>query len=171
MTRLNPNSSRCGDCGGGGGYAVSVVVDSGSGCVRTENSEAQCPWKCGEVDFGGKLRGSSDEDVDELLRGCLGNVDGGGKVYSVVVVNGDEEGEVRAVVGKYQHAWILGPVEEEEAVSRVAEIFARVFVNGGSEGNSIRSEFMPVGADGRVVLSFSLLNAEPRDWIYDWYEL
>ncbi|PNY16750.1 GPI transamidase component pig-s-like protein [Trifolium pratense] len=27
---------------------------------------------------------------------------------------------------------------------------------------------MPVGADGRIVLSFSLLNADPRDWIYDW---
>ncbi|QHN77728.1 uncharacterized protein DS421_19g655230 [Arachis hypogaea] len=39
-----------------------------------------------------------------------------------------------------------------------------LFMSGGSEGNSIRSEFMPVGADGR----FSLLNAEPQDWIYDW---
>ncbi|XP_029153770.1 uncharacterized protein [Arachis hypogaea] len=41
-------------------------------------------------------------------------------------------------------------------------------MNGRSEGDSIRAEFMPVGADGRIVLSFSLLNAEPRDWIYDW---
>ena len=31
-----------------------------------------------EVDFGGKLRGN-DEDVDELLRGCLGNKGGGGR--------------------------------------------------------------------------------------------
>lgn len=28
---------------------------------------------------------------------------------------------------------------------------------------------MPVGADGRIVLSFNLLNANPQDWIYDWY--
>ncbi|XP_057756199.1 uncharacterized protein LOC130975416 [Arachis stenosperma] len=165
MSLLNPNSSQCGNCGA---YEVSVVIDSGSSCMRTENSKAQCPFKCGEevALFGGKL---SDEDVDELLRGCLGNVDGGGNVYSVVVVNGgDKEAEVRAVVGKYRHAWILGRVLEEEALSRVAEIFAKVFMNGRSEGDSIRAEFMPVGADGRIVLSFSLLNAEPRDWIYDW---
>lgn len=148
MHELNPNASRCGDCGD---YSVSVVVDS----------------SCGEVN----LRGS-DEDVDELVRDCLGNGVGGGKVYSVVVVNGEEDEEVRAVVGKYRHAWIVGKVSEEEAVWRVAEIFANVFVNGGNEGgSSIREEFMPVGADGRIVLSFSLLNANPRDWIYDWYGL
>ncbi|XP_072091876.1 uncharacterized protein [Arachis hypogaea] len=165
MSLLNPNSLQCGNCGA---YEVSVVIDSGSSCVRTQNSKAQCPFKCGEevAFFGGKL---SDEDVDDLLRGCLGNVDGGGNVYSVVVVNGgDKEAEVRAVVGKYRHAWILGRVLEEEALSRVAEIFAKVFMNGRSEGDLIRAEFMPVGADGRIVLSFSLLNAEPRDWIYDW---
>ncbi|MED6218207.1 hypothetical protein PIB30_024846 [Stylosanthes scabra] len=155
ISQLNPNSSQCGNCGG---HEVSVVIDS----------KARSPFKCGEeVDFlGGKL---SDEDVDELLRGCLGKVDGGRNVYSVVVVNvGDKEAEVRAVVGKYRHAWILGRVLEEEALLKVAEIFARVFMNGGSEANSIRTEFMPVGADGRIVLSFSLLNAEPHDWIYDW---
>ncbi|PNT51472.2 hypothetical protein POPTR_002G244801v4 [Populus trichocarpa] len=27
---------------------------------------------------------------------------------------------------------------------------------------------MPVGADGRIVLSFNLLNADPSDWTYDW---
>ncbi|XLS90656.1 hypothetical protein HN51_066664 [Arachis hypogaea] len=165
MSLLNPNSSQCGNCGA---YEVSVVIDSGTSCMRTENSKAQCPFKCGEevAFFGGKL---SDENVDELLRGCLGNVDGGGNVYSVVVVNGgDKEAEVRAVVGKYRHAWILGGVLEEKALSRVAEIFAKVFMNGRSEGDSIRAKFMPVGADGRIVLSFSLLNAEPRDWIYDW---
>ncbi|KAL1321355.1 hypothetical protein HN51_066135 [Arachis hypogaea] len=165
MSQLNPNSSRCGNCIGGD-YDVSVVIDSGSSCAQTEGSEAKCPLKCGEVVFGGKL---SDEDFDEMLKRCLGNVGGGGKGYSVVVFNGDkEEGEVRAVVGKYRHAWVLGHVSEDEAVSRTAEIFARVFMNAGSEGNSIRSEFMPVGADGRIVLSFSLLNAEPQDWIYDW---
>ncbi|XP_020977099.1 GPI transamidase component PIG-S-like isoform X4 [Arachis ipaensis] len=165
MSLLNPNSSQCGNCGA---YEVSVVIDSGSSCTRTENSKVQCPFNCGEevAFFGGKF---NDEDVDELLRGCLGNVDGGGNVYSVVVVNGgDKEAEVRAVVGKYRHAWILGRVLEEEALSRVAEIFAKVFMNGRSEGDSIRAEFMPVGADGRIILSFSLLNAEPRDWIYDW---
>ncbi|CAL0302784.1 unnamed protein product [Lupinus luteus] len=146
MYELNPDVSQCGDCSS---YGVSVVVDSSFDCVGT-----------------GNLRGS-DEDADELVKSCLGNGIGGGKVYSVVVVNGEEE-EVRTVVGKYRHAWIVGKVSEEEAVSRVAEIFAKVFVNGGNEGSSIRGEFMPVGADGRIVLSFSLLNANPQDWIYDW---
>ncbi|RYQ91084.1 hypothetical protein Ahy_B09g096951 isoform A [Arachis hypogaea] len=161
MSQLNPNSSRCGNCGVGD-YDVSVVIDSGSSCVQTEGSEAQCPLKCGKVIFGGKL---SDEDFDEMLKRCLGNVGGGGKGYSVVVFNGDkEEGEVRAVVGMYRHAWVLGHILEDEAASRTAEIFARLFMSDGSEGNSIHSEFMPVGADGK----FSLLNAEPQDWIYDW---
>ncbi|XP_061363501.1 uncharacterized protein LOC133307094 [Gastrolobium bilobum] len=149
MLELNPGDSRCGgDCGGN--YSVSVVLDWGS--------------EVNAADFGGKLRGS-DEDADELLKNVLSEY-GGGKVYSVVVVNGEEE--VRAVVGKYRHAWILGRVSEEEAVLSVAEIFAKVFVNGGNEVGAIRGEFMPVGADGKIVLSFSLLNADPRDWIYDW---
>jgi GPI-anchor transamidase subunit S len=117
------------------------------------------------VDFGGKLR-RNDEEADELVKNMV-NVYGEEKVYSVVVVNGEEE--VKAVVGKYRHGWIVGKVSEDEAVLRVAEIFGKVFVNGGSEDGSIRSEFMPVGSDGRIVLSFSLLNADPRDWVYDWY--
>lgn len=144
MSELSPGAAS--RCGCGADYSVSAVLD-----------------------FGGKLRGSDDDEgTDELLRNVLNTENGGGKEYSVVVVNGEEGEEVRAVVGKYRHAWILGRVSEEEAVLRVAEIFAKVFVNGGSEGGSIRGEFMPVGADGRIVLSFSLLNADPRDWIYDW---
>ncbi|RDX60517.1 GPI transamidase component PIG-S, partial [Mucuna pruriens] len=138
------------DCGGcGGNYSVAVAVDSGD---------------VNALGFGGKLWGS-DEDADELVKSVVSEY-GGGSVYGVVVVNG--EGEVRSVVGKYRNAWILGRVEEDEAVLRVAEIFVKVFINGGDEEGSVRSEFMPVGADGRIVLSFSLLNADPRDWIYDW---
>ncbi|XP_027350911.1 GPI transamidase component PIG-S isoform X2 [Abrus precatorius] len=150
ITRKMSELSNGGDCGGcGGNYSVSVVVDTG---------------EVNAVDFGGKLRGN-DEDVDELVKSVVSGY-GGGNAYSVVVVNRDEE--VRSVVGKYRHAWILGRVLEEEAVLRVAEIFAKVFVNGGNDEGSVRSEFMPVGADGKIVLSFSLLNADPRDWIYDW---
>ncbi|XP_047176201.1 GPI transamidase component PIG-S [Vigna umbellata] len=139
-----------GDCGGcGGNYSVAVAVERGD---------------VSAFDFGAKLR-SDDEDADEWVRSVV-NQYGGGHAYSVVVVN--EGGEVRSVVGKYRHAWIVGRVEEEEAVLRVAEIFVKVFVNGGDEEGLVRSEFMPVGADGRIVLSFSLLNADPRDWIYDW---
>lgn len=129
-------------------YTISVSV--GSDAIRA-------------VDFD---RGD-DEAVDELLESALGGSAGERKVYSVVVVNRDED--VRAVVGKYRHAWISGRVSEAEAVSRVAEIFVKVFVNGGKEEGLIHGEFMPVGADGRIVLSFNLLNADPRDGVYyDW---
>lgn len=107
-----------------------------------------------------------DEVLESVVGGCSGS-DSGGEVYTVVVMNTGEE--VRAVVGKYRQAWILGRVSEAEAVSRAAEIFVKVFVNGGKEEGLIHGEFMPVGADGMVVLSFNLLNADPRDWIYDWY--
>ncbi|XP_054780716.1 uncharacterized protein LOC129288227 [Prosopis cineraria] len=169
MFEFNSNASQCGACSDN--YTVSVVVDSGSNYVETENLKSSCSWKCGTInkfDSFGKLK-DNDEEADELLQSMLGACYDsvfGGKVYSVIVVNAEEQ--VRAVVGKYRHAWITGRISEEEAVSRIAEIFVRVFVNGGKEEDSIHGEFMPVGADGKIVLSFSLLNADPRDWIYDW---
>ncbi|KAL6217748.1 hypothetical protein ACLB2K_010965 [Fragaria x ananassa] len=123
---------------------------------------SQLSWA---VDFD-----ADDEAVDEALeavfRGGWGSGDRG-EVYTVVVVNrgGDE---ARAVVGKYRNAWIVGRVSEEEAVAKAAEVFVKVFVNGGKEEGLIHGEFMPVGADGTLVLSFNLLNADPRDWVYDW---
>lgn len=171
MFELNSKASLCGTCSDN--YSVSVVVDYGSDCVETKNLKPSCSWKCGTINkngFSGKLK-DNDEEADKLLQSALGGCSEsgfGGRVYSVVVVNGEDE--VRAVVGKYRHAWITGSVSEEEAVSRIAEIFVKFFINGGKEGGSIHGEFMPVGADGKIVLSFSLLNSDPRDWIYDWYE-
>jgi phosphatidylinositol glycan class S len=158
IAKLTSETPQCGTCTN---HTVSVVVDSSSGCVQFRNGEYSAPWQCGAlgaVDFG------DDEGVDDVLVDLLG-----GKVYSVVVVNGDSE-EVRAVVGKYRHAWVVGRVSEKEAVARAAEIFIKVFVNGGKEEGLIHGEFMPVGADGRIVLSFNLLNSDPQDWVYDWYE-
>lgn len=157
----------CGACSGNN-YTVSVTVESASGCATNYNGESSCMWRCGaigEFDFG-----SGDDNVDELLGSALRSCEGFRKVYSVVVVN--RGGEIRAVVGKYRHAWIVGRVLGEgmdELVGRVAETFVKVFVNGGKEGGSIHGEFMPVGSDGRIILSFNLLNADPTDWIYDWY--
>ncbi|XP_050913007.1 uncharacterized protein LOC127127773 isoform X2 [Lathyrus oleraceus] len=148
MSELSLGGSRCG-CSND--YSVSAVLDLADAEVNA-------------VDFGGKLR-ENDEEADEMVKRLV-NVYGEEKVYSVVVVNGEEE--VKAVVGKYRHAWILGKVSEEDAVVRVAEIFSKVFVNGGSKDGLIHNEFMPVGADGRIVLSFSLLNTDPQDWVYDW---
>lgn len=73
------------------------------------------------------------------------------------------------VVGKHRHAWIVGRATAEEAVEMVGEIFGNVFMKGEREENwEEEGEFLPVGLDGSVVLSFSLLNSEPSDWVYDW---
>ncbi|KAK9281628.1 hypothetical protein L1049_004531 [Liquidambar formosana] len=161
MRALTTENPPCGSCSGN--YTVSVTLDSGNDCVRNQNGGTGCSWRCGAieaVDFGESLEGV-DENLESALGGC-----GKGKVYSVVVVNRDEE--VRAVVGKCRHAWVVGRVSEADAASMVAEIFVKVFVNGGKEEGLIHGEFMPVGADGSIVLSFNLLNADPRNWIYEW---
>ena len=149
MTKLTSKTptSQCGTCSDN--YTVSVsVVDSDPA------------W----ISFGDF---SDDNGVDEVLAGVLNS---GEKVYSVVVVNRESE-ELRAVVGKYRHAWVVGRVSETEAAEKAAEIFVNVFVNGGKEEGFINGEFMPVGADGRIVLSFNLLNSNPLHWVYDWYEM
>lgn len=151
---------------------MSVVVDSNSQCLRSKNSKPSCSWTCGAlraVDYENRDEEAVDELLESTSRGCSETLSGG-EMYRVLVVNSDIE-EVRAVVGKYRQAWVVGRVSEAEAVSRAAEIFVQVFVNGGREEGFISEEFMPVGSDGRIVLSFNLLNADPRDWIYDWYGL
>ncbi|KAJ0053747.1 hypothetical protein Pint_01530 [Pistacia integerrima] len=166
ITKLTSKPSQCGSCTNN--LTLSVTVDSNSHCVQTNLTDDL--YRCGTinvVDFDSNGKHKNDEDVDEFLESVLKRKN----VYSMVVVNGDGVGEgVRAVVGKYRHGWIVGRVDEEEAevVSKVAEIFVKVFVNGGREKGLIHEEFMPVGADGRIVLSFNLLNAEPNDWVYDW---
>lgn len=165
ITKLTAQTPQCGTCTNN--FTLSLTLDS----VHADCSqfgEQSSSYKCGaissvDLDFG------DDESVDEVLESVLGGF--GRKVYSVVVVDGVDVVEgVKAVVGKYRHAWIVGRDlgVEEAVVERVAEIFVKVFANGGREEGLIRGEFMPVGADGRIVLLFNLLNANPRDWIYDW---
>ncbi|KAK3021629.1 hypothetical protein RJ639_046353 [Escallonia herrerae] len=168
MQKFTGSGQNCGTCGSN--YTVSVTLDSDSGCVHNQNVGPA--WSCGALKDS-KLDENlkNDEDFDEYLEsvlggGCEGSLSNDGKVYTVVVVNRDEG--VRAVVGKHRHGWIVGRILESPMVEKVAETFVKVFVNGGKEGGVIRSEFMPVGADGKLVLSFSLLNADPNDWIYDW---
>lgn len=171
MTELSSKSSVCGSCGNN--YAVSVVIESGSDCLWTDTDESSCSWRCGALsasDFAVSLDKNDDDDADNFLElaleGCSSSASGG-RVYSVVVMNRDENVEV--TIGKYRHAWIVGRISEAEAVSKVAEIFVKLFGNGGREEGLIPGEFMPVGADGKIFLSFNLLNADPDDWIYDWY--
>ncbi|KAL2933755.1 GPI transamidase component PIG-S [Bienertia sinuspersici] len=169
MRKVVGHDQACGSCQTN--FIVSVSLELDNSCVKNENSESGCSWQCGLLkDADSDAKWKDDESVDKMLdnvlsgsQKCSGSI---GNVYSIVVVKKDEE--VRAVVGKHRHGWIIGKVSEAEAVERVAEIFVRVFINGGKEEGSIHGEFMPVGADGRVVLSFSLLNADPHDWIYDW---
>ncbi|XP_021720068.1 GPI transamidase component PIG-S-like [Chenopodium quinoa] len=169
MREVVGNDQACGSCRSN--FTVSISLETEKGCVQSNNGKIGCSWQCEllkDNDFDAKWK--DDEYVDGLLENavsgsqkCAGSK---GKVYSVVVVKNDEE--VRAVAGKHRHGWIIGKVSEAEAVERIAEIFVRVFMNGGKDEGSIHGEFMPVGADGRVVLSFSLLNSNPHDWIYDW---
>lgn len=171
MNKFTGDDRVCGSCGRNN-YSVLVTVDSNTDCVSSRclgfGLESACSWRCGAT--SDLKLDDDDEVVDEYLESALRGSEGcgyGGKVYTVVVVKRDEE--VRAVVGKHRHAWIVGRVSEVDAVEKVAEIFIRVFVNGGKEGGVIPGEFMPVGADGKIVLSFNLLNADPDDWVYDWY--
>lgn len=167
MKKLSAKTPLCGTCNASNN-SVYVTLDSLSNCGGNSAS-----WRCGalnEFKFGGDFK-NYDEIMDEYLESVLTNVDSR-KVYTVVVVNREDKEELRAVVGKYRHAWIEGRISNEEVVvEQIAEIFVKVFVNGGKEEGSIHSEFMPVGADGKVVLSFNLLNADPNGWVYDWYDV
>ncbi|KAL6978805.1 hypothetical protein U1Q18_020472 [Sarracenia purpurea var. burkii] len=161
--RFTGDEPICGTCGNN--YTVSVIVDSGSECICSKSLESACSWRCGAMideSLDDKLK-EDDEFVDDYLESSL---KGSESFYTVVVIKRDQE--VRAVIGKHFHAWIMGRVSETDAVEKIAEIFVKIFVNGGKEEGLIPGEFMPVGADGKVVLSFNLLNSDPHDWIYDW---
>ncbi|KAK1563656.1 hypothetical protein Q3G72_030733 [Acer saccharum] len=161
ITKLTSNSAP--QCGTNNNLTtLSVTLHSNkSHCTHDTNF-----YPCGANAISAVDFDSADEDVDELLS----SVFRGKNIYTVAVVNGGGDG-IRVVVGKYRHAWIVGGFDfekEEDLALRVAEIFVKVFVNGGRDQGLIHGEFMPVGADGRIVLSFNLLNAEPNDWVYDW---
>ncbi|KAM0862714.1 hypothetical protein ACQ4PT_045093 [Festuca glaucescens] len=152
-----------------GSISVSVTVQSGGSC--SSRSTIASPWRCGSVTTADWVRG--DEVFDELLHSALG---GGGcgdgmKIYTIVIVETDDEKETRVVIGKHRHAWVVGKVDEAEAVSLIGKVLIKYFMNGGIEEGETgigKGEFMPVGSDGNIVLSFSLLNADPSDWVYDW---
>ncbi|KAG6593005.1 GPI transamidase component PIG-S [Cucurbita argyrosperma subsp. argyrosperma] len=169
ITELSSKSSLCGSCSNN--YDVSVVIESGSDCSQTRTDASSCSWRCGALsasDFAVSLENgndSADDFLEVALGGCSRSASGG-RGYSVVVMNRDENVEV--TIGKYRHAWIVGRISEMEAIPKVAEIFVKLFGNGGREEGLIPGEFMPVGADGKIFLSFNLLNADPDDWIYDW---
>lgn len=173
LTGGNVDNSGC-----RGDGSVEVTVDSGNGCVGEAVDGKGQPWSCGLPDsiFSRfELESGEDDDrIDEALEvylktgGCSGCVDDG--AYTVFVINGDH-GRVRTVVGKHRHAWISGKLTEADAVSLVGRVFVKFFINGGREVAFPKGEgeAIPVAADGSVVLSFSLLNSNPKYWVYDWY--
>lgn len=169
MKKLAGDDPVCGTCGNN--YTVKVTMEINDDCIQSQGAESACSWLCGSLK-GSNFEANLENDMflDELFESIMtdsGKCSYGGKVYTVIVVNREEE-ELRTVVGTHRHGWIVGSVSESDAVQKAAEIFVNVFINGAKEEGSIHGEFMPIGADGRVVLSFSLLNADPRDWIYDW---
>ncbi|GJM92144.1 hypothetical protein PR202_ga08578 [Eleusine coracana subsp. coracana] len=151
-----------------GNVTVSVTVDSAGGC--SSSSSIGSRWQCGAVTTADLVRG--DKVFDELLQSALGGSGGDAmRVYTVVVLESDDVKQMRIVVGKHRHAWVAGKFDETEAVSAVGKVFNKYFMNGGIEEGEAgigKGEFMPVGSDGNVVLSFSLLNADPSDSVYDW---
>lgn len=84
----------------------------------------------------------------------------------------------KTVIGKYRHAWVRGNNKDyfipDYELTKMSDIAVRFFMNGGSyqHQNGIsteeKGETLPLAADGKAILSFSLLNAEPSDWIFDW---
>ncbi|KAL4558570.1 hypothetical protein LXL04_036771 [Taraxacum kok-saghyz] len=160
------DANSCGTCENN--YTVSVTLDSGNNCVQHQDADSSTAWRCGAItDFNYDQTLKNEEDFDDYLESVLGR----NRVYTVVVVNTNEgdDNRIRSVVGKYRHAWIVCKVSDMNLLTeKIAEIFIKIFVNGLKEQESIQGEFIPAGADGKIVLSFNLLNANPRDWIYDW---
>lgn len=155
----------CGNCN----FTVSVTVDLGSSCHHVGNDPSDaCLWRCGSAGLVDAIADRDDQEIDELLQSAVNERAGGcaRRVYSVFVTEGGRE---RVVVGKHRHAWmVVKRLDDNTNVgSMIGAVFGDYFMTGGVG----KGEYVPVGSDGNVVLSFSLLNSNPSDWVYDWYEL
>ncbi|KAI4341591.1 hypothetical protein MLD38_026298 [Melastoma candidum] len=160
MRGFAPEARHCGGCLSK--YSVEVTVGAGDECVSSESVRGLDKHWCGVI--GGVDFSQDDQIVDDELEGILRDEN----AYTVVVINDKVVAGMRSIVGKFKHAWIFGTVTVEEAVASTVEIFVKVFSNGGNDNGLVPGEFMPVGADGSIVLSFNLLNADPHSWVYDW---
>ncbi|MCO5582745.1 hypothetical protein L7F22_036644 [Adiantum nelumboides] len=94
------------------------------------------------------------------------------------LLNANSRMTSKAVIGKYRHSWFLTSRENtlisHEEINLISNVVVKFFMNGGIDYDSTetsmeeRGETLPLAADGKAILSFSLLNAEPWDWIFDW---
>lgn len=147
------------------GFNVRVTFDNT--CVSVGSDEQH--WPCGLASSGlHDIHG--DEEMDEFLWRFSNESSRGGR-YTLVVIG--SEGSARTVVGKYRHAWMTGVdfAALDGISSRIADVAVTYFRNGG-RGRAVEEDqvaSMPLSADGEAILSFSLLNANPEDWIFDWY--
>ncbi|GBG88101.1 hypothetical protein CBR_g46590 [Chara braunii] len=55
--------------------------------------------------------------------------------------------------------------DDSAAVDLISDVCLKLV--GASETKEVGSN-LPLAADGTAILSFSLINAEPSDWVYDW---
>ncbi|XP_057841094.2 uncharacterized protein LOC131050824 isoform X2 [Cryptomeria japonica] len=166
--RTNENDH--GGCGND--YVVTVSLDWKDKCLRGGTSQNLSYWPCGLSTYLSSVDISSSDDgvVDELLNSYSLRASGDiGGVYTVVVTGSGNAGShpYRCVIGKHRHAWIVGEVSEADAITLIGEIVGNYFVKGGSMDEN-EGVSMPLAADGSATLSFSLLNANPADWIYQW---
>jgi GPI-anchor transamidase subunit S len=165
--KLNAHLSTqtCANCN----FTVSITVDLGSSCHHGGNAPSDaCLWQCGSAGLVDAIADIDDHEIDELLQSAVNKTVGGcvGRVYSVFVMEGAKE---RVVVGKHRDAWmVVKTLDDSRSVgSMIGKVFGDYFMRGGVG----KGEYVPVGSDGNVVLSFSLLNSNPNDWVYDWYDL
>ncbi|KAG0591319.1 hypothetical protein KC19_1G166500 [Ceratodon purpureus] len=175
-------------------FGVRVTLDAEDSCVSVGREDGGEYWRCGLAKSGlhDVVDLHDDDRLDEFLWSFSKdqNSSTGGR-YTVVVI-GREGSDVgsqsgmhqnahvngRTVVGKHRHAWMTGvdlshPGFEDGIASRIADVAMTYFKNGGRASKTGRDEedqvaSMPLSADGEAVLSFSLLNANPEDWIFDW---
>lgn len=81
-----------------------------------------------------------------------------------------------AVVGTHRHAFTLPTSLTqgsflETTLPLAARVVSQYFLQGGVAGspeNATPGRDLPVSASGEAVLSFSLLNADPGQRVYDW---
>eukprot|EP01018_Ginkgo_biloba_P014014 Gb_40209 [translate_table: standard] len=181
--RLRINEDGMGHGGCGNEYVVTVSLDSKDKCLRDGIGEGFPYWPCGLMGSSLMEFLSDDDLVDEFLEShsqrISGALDGNGGLYTILVTgnrNGDKHSH-RTVMGKHRHAWIVGEFSDGSVVPLIGEVVVKHFMNGGSVVSKRglgfvtaeeKGEAMPLAADGSATLSFSLLNAEPADWIYDW---
>lgn len=177
-------------------FGVLVTLDAANSCVSTGIENGVEQWPCGLAKSGLHeiVQLSDDKRIDDFLWSFSkgGSSSTGGR-YTVVVIGKGPNEEIiegttgkrlaggtdlidRTVVGTHRHAWMTGvnfsvSGLEEEIASHIAQVAVTYFRNGGNKRGNPEVDHvasLPLSADGEAILSFSLLNANPEDWIFDW---